>query len=130
MKSFLKYTLAGAVLSLTALSATASDLTISLLGSDPITRHAVKFQCDGHAGALGLPAGVFQVEYLNGNGNSLAVLPIKGHSLIFANVMSASGARYAAAQYIWWDAGDRGIHLYANPDSLDDKEQTACQQVR
>ncbi|MBV9034182.1 MAG: MliC family protein [Acidobacteriaceae bacterium] len=130
MKSFLKYTLIGAVLSLSALSATAADLTISLTGSDPITRHTVKFQCDGHAGTLGLPTGVFPVEYLNGNGNSLAVLPIKGHSLIFANVMSGSGARYAADQYVWWDAGARGIHLYANPDSLSGKDQTSCQPVK
>ena len=125
MKSFLKYTLIGAVLSL---SATAADLTISLTGSDPITRHTVKFQCDGHAGTLGLPTGVFPVEYVNGNGNSLAVLPIQGHSLVFANVLSGSGARYAAGQYIWWDAGARGVHLYS--DSLAGKDQTACQPVK
>ena len=130
MKSFLKYTLTGVVFSLNALSAAAADLTISLTGSEPITRHTVKFQCDGHAGALGLPTGIFQVEYLYGNGNSLAVLPIKGHSLIFANIMSASGSRYAADQYIWWDAGARGVHLYANPDSLSGKEQSACQEVK
>ena len=130
MKSILKYTLLGGVFSLSALSAAATDLTISLTGSEPFTRYTAKFQCDGHAAALGLPTGTFQVEYLNGNGNSLAVLPIGGRSLIFTNVASASGARYAADQYIWWDAGARGVHLYANPDSLSDKEQTSCQAVK
>ena len=105
-------------------------MTISLTGSDPMTRHTVKFQCNGQAGALGLPTGVFPVEYLNGNSNSLAVLPIKASSLIFANVMSGSGTRYAAGPYIWWDAGARGVTLSANPDSLDDEKQTSCQVVK
>ena len=47
----------------------AADLTISLTGGGAITRHAVKFQCDEHAGELGLPSGPFTVEYLNGAGN-------------------------------------------------------------
>ena len=128
MNNFLKYTVAGAVFSLSALNAAAADLTISLTGSDPITRNVAKFQCDGHASALGLPTGVFSVQYLNGNGNSLAILPIQGHSLVFANVTSASGARYAAGQYIWWDAGARGVHLYS--DALSGKDQTSCQQAR
>ena len=91
INNFLKCTWMGAVLSLGAWQVRAADLTISLMGSDPITRHTVKFQCDGQAGALGLPAGVFPVEYVNGNGNSLAVLPIKGHSLI--HLVECRGAR-------------------------------------
>lgn len=128
MTHFLKYIVAGAVLSLGALNAAPIDLVIPLAGSGTIERHTAKFQCDAHAATLGLPTGVFQVEYLNGNGNSLAVLPVNGHSLIFSNVISGSGARYAASQYIWWDAGTRGVHLYS--DSLSGKEQTSCQQVK
>jgi membrane-bound inhibitor of C-type lysozyme len=51
---------------------------------------------------LGLPAKPFTVDYLNGNGNSLAVLPINGQPLIFVGVISGSGGRYAAGRYIWW----------------------------
>ena len=130
MNHFLKYTLMAAVLSLGTLPMRAADLTISLMGSEPVTRHTVKFQCNGQAGVLGLPTGIFEVEYLNGNGNSLAVLLIQGHSLIFANVLSGSGARYAAGNYLWWNAGARGVTLSANPDSTSDKQQTACRQAK
>jgi membrane-bound inhibitor of C-type lysozyme len=130
MNYLLKYTIMGVAFSLSALSAGAADLTISLTGSEPMARHVAKFRCDEHASALGLPTGVFSVQYWNGNGNSLAILPIQGRSLVFSSVISGSGARYAAGPYIWWDAGARGVHLYANPDSLDGKEQTSCQEVK
>jgi membrane-bound inhibitor of C-type lysozyme len=103
----------------------AADLTIPLNG--PISQKKVRFQCDEHAKALGLPAGQFFVEYLNGDGNSLAVIPINGHSLIFSGVLSADGSRYAAGGYIWWDVGSRGIHLYS--DTIQGKQQTACRVV-
>ena len=86
----------------------ASDLTIHLPGSQTFTRKMVKYQCDVQGSKLGLPTGVFSVEYINGAGNSLAVVPVSGKPMIFANVISGSGARYAAAQFIWWDAGGRG----------------------
>ena len=96
MNHSLPYPFLGATLSLDAWPMKATTLTISLMGSDPMTRNTVKCQCDRQAGALGLPTGVFPVEYLNGNGNSLAVLPIQGQSLIFANLLSGSGARRAS----------------------------------
>jgi membrane-bound inhibitor of C-type lysozyme len=86
----------------------ASDLMIHLPGSQTFTRKMVKYWCDAQGSKLGLPAGVFSVEYINGAGNSLAVVPVSGKAMIFANVISGSGARYAAAQFIWWDAGGRG----------------------
>ncbi|SDN36688.1 MliC family protein [Pseudomonas jinjuensis] len=46
------------------------------------------------------------VQYLNKGDNRLAVVPVSDSStLVFANVISGSGARYAAAQYIWWSKG-------------------------
>ncbi len=48
----------------------------------------------------------FQVQYVNAGANSLALLPIDGEERIFVNVVSGSGARYAAGQYIWWSKGD------------------------
>ncbi len=68
----------------------ASDLTLHLNGSQPISRSTVKFACDAQGVKMGLPAGVFSVEYLNGAGNSLAVVPVSGSSLVFANVISGS----------------------------------------
>jgi membrane-bound inhibitor of C-type lysozyme len=65
--------------------AEASDVTIHLTGSQSILRNTVKVQCDIQGSEMGLPAGVFSVEYLNGAGNSLAVVSVGGNSLIFAN---------------------------------------------
>lgn len=84
-----------------AVAASGTDVTIHLSGVTPVSRQVIQYQCDAEGPKLGLPKGPFPVEYINGGGNSLAVLPISGKSLIFANVISASGARYAAQQYIW-----------------------------
>jgi membrane-bound inhibitor of C-type lysozyme len=85
----------------------AGDLTLHLEGSGAWSRAVVQYACDAHGGELGLPAGPFKVEYLNGHGNSLAIVPVAGESLIFAGVWSASGARYAARGLVWWDAAGR-----------------------
>lgn len=122
MNKLLRSTIFFSILCLSSLTVAAADLTIPLSG--PVSQKRVKLQCDEHAKTLGLPAGRFVVTYLNGDGNSLAVLPINGHPLIFSGVMSADGSRYAAQRFIWWDVGSRGIHLYA--DSGKFKEQTAC----
>lgn len=79
------------------ISAFATDVTIPLSGTDAVVKKDARYECDANAAALGLPKGSFEVQYFNGAGNSLAVLPIGGRSLIFANVISASGARYASA---------------------------------
>jgi membrane-bound inhibitor of C-type lysozyme len=54
------------------------------------------------------------------------IVPVRGTSLIFANVNSASGARYAAGQYIWWEAGG-AVTFYS--DSLAGKMQSACHPI-
>jgi membrane-bound inhibitor of C-type lysozyme len=130
MNSILKSVVIGAGLWSGAVAGAGTDLTIHLTGEAPVSRHLVQFQCDSTGVQLGLPAGTFPVEYVNGAGNSLAVLPIGGSSLIFANVISASGARYASGRYVWWDAGSRGVHLYSDFDSLDGKKQATCHSVK
>lgn len=126
MRTLLKWIATGGAVwcSMTAL---ATDLTIHLEGSGAISRTTATFQCDAEGVKLGLPSQPFPVVYLNGAGNSLAVLPIEGHSLIFASVISGSGARYASGRYIWWDAGSRGVHLYV--DSPEGNQETSCQRV-
>jgi membrane-bound inhibitor of C-type lysozyme len=109
-------------------SASATDLTIHLSGSQPITRSTMQYQCDAQGVKMGLPDGTFSVEYLNGAGNSLAVVPIHGSSLIFTTVMSGSGARYAAQEFIWWEAGDRGVSL--SSDSLGGQMRSECHRVK
>jgi len=130
MNSLLKCVAISAGLWWGAVAGEATDLTIHLPGEASVSRRVVQFQCDSTGVQLGLPAGVFPVEYLDGAGNSLAILPIGGRSIIFSNVISASGARYASGRYVWWDAGSRGVHLYSDFDSLDAKKQAACRSVK
>jgi len=107
--------------------AAATDLTIHLKGSESITRSTIRYQCDAEGAKMGLPANAFSVEYINGAGNSLAILPVNGKSLIFANVISGSGARYAADRYIWWDAAGRSVSF--SSDSLSGKMRSECRRV-
>ena len=115
----------GAALGFSTLAG-ATDVTIHLNGTQPVTRQTVQYQCDAQGVAMGLPPNAFPVEYINGAGNSLAVVSVHGVSLIFANVSSGSGARYAAGQYIWWDAAG-SVNFYS--DSLAGKTQSACHRV-
>jgi membrane-bound inhibitor of C-type lysozyme len=105
----------------------ATDVTIHLTGSQTISRNIVKFQCDAQGIKMGLPDAVFSVEYLNGAGNDLAIVPVGGDSRIFVNVVSGSGARYAAGEYIWWDAGERGVSF--SSDSLAGKMSSSCHRL-
>jgi membrane-bound inhibitor of C-type lysozyme len=106
----------------------ATDVTLHLKGSQPVSRKTVQYECDAEGAKMGLPPGPFSVEYLNGAGNSLAVLPVNGESLVFANIFSGSGARYAAKQYIWWDAAGRSVSF--SSDSLAGKMRSECHRIR
>jgi membrane-bound inhibitor of C-type lysozyme len=57
----------------------------------------VKYDCEGHD--------PLTVQYLNASPNFLALIPIEGQTLIFVNTISASGAKYQAGQYVWWNKG-------------------------
>jgi len=105
----------------------ATDVTLHLKGTQPMSRSTVRYECDAEGAKMGLPAGTFSVEYLNGAGNSLAILPVNGQSLVFANIVSGSGARYAAKQYIWWDAAGRSVSF--SSDSLAGKVRSECHRI-
>lgn len=50
-----------------------------------------------------------QVTYLNAaNGQSFALLPVEGKPLLFVDTMAASGVRYQAGRYVWWNKGNNG----------------------
>jgi membrane-bound inhibitor of C-type lysozyme len=111
----------------TRASVAAEDFAVRLPGV-AVTRIHASFECGTDGVALGLPAGPFTVQYLNAGENHLAVLPVNGQALIFANVISASGARYAAGRYVWWDAGARGVTLYA--EGIDGHLKADCHLVK
>jgi len=51
---------------------------------------------------------ILQVTYWNAqNGQSFAVLPVKGTPMLFVNTLSGSGAKYQAGSYTWWTKGPR-----------------------
>jgi membrane-bound inhibitor of C-type lysozyme len=114
------------VLALSA-AAGASDLKLHLNGTQMFSRNAVKYQCDTQGAKMGLPAGTFSVEYINGGGNSLAIVPLKSNSLVFANVVAGSGARYVAKEFTWWDAAGGAIF---SSDSLAGKASSNCHRVQ
>jgi len=51
---------------------------------------------------------ILQVTYWNtSNGQSFALVPVKGRQLLFVNTLSGSGAKYQAGSYTWWTKGPR-----------------------
>jgi membrane-bound inhibitor of C-type lysozyme len=106
--------------------ASATDLTVHLVGTATLSRKTVQYQCDAAGAKMGLPAKPFPVEYITGAGNSLVVVPVGQASLIFAGVTSGSGARYAAQQYIWWEAGG-GVTF--SSDSMSGQMSSTCKPV-
>lgn len=86
-----------------ALAAQSSlQLVINIDGNSE--RRITKYDCEGQDE-------LFAVEYLNANPNYLAILTIEDKKIIFANVISGSGARYAAGQYVWSTKGAEA-HLF------------------
>ena len=81
----------------------AEDVTLSLPDGLQVERTTVRYECAG--------AEPFEAEYINAGANSLAVVPVEGQRLIFASVISGSGARYASGPYVWWTKG-AGADLY------------------
>lgn len=113
-------------LGIISVSAAAEDLAIHMSGNAKFSRKTVQYTCDASGAKIGVPSGPFSVEYINGGGNSLVVIPISGNSLIFTNAMSASGARYTTREYTWWDAHGSATLYF---DSLSGKAQSVCQPV-
>jgi membrane-bound inhibitor of C-type lysozyme len=108
-------------------TAFATDLIIHLPGAASVSRKSVTYQCDGRGPQLGVPGGAFVVEYINGGGNSLAIVPVSGNTLIFSNVIAGSGARYLAGQYTWWESGGS---VTLSSDSLAGKMESTCKPAK
>lgn len=91
-----------AAILLTTVTANAVDATLQLeLGSEQgsFDRRNVLYDCsDGEP---------FDVIYINAAPNFLALVPIEDEPqfIVFASVISGSGARYAAGKWIWWTDG-------------------------
>lgn len=73
-------------------------ITLSIDVSAEATVHSVAYDCTG---GVTLP-----VSYVNADPNFLAIVPVDGKSMVFASVLSGSGARYTAGKYEWWTKGN------------------------
>jgi membrane-bound inhibitor of C-type lysozyme len=74
---------------------TSMQIVLELKGN--AERNVLTYTCEG--------AEPFDVEYVNAQPIFLAFVPVAGEKLIFVNVLSASGAKYASGQYEWWTKG-------------------------
>ncbi|HET7410694.1 MAG TPA: MliC family protein [Paracoccaceae bacterium] len=90
--------IAAAALAAATLSAPAAEITISVPEATEIERIQAVYSC----GDRRIP-----VEYINAGPVSLAVLTMDDTTIVASNVVAASGARYAGAQYVWWTKGDQ-----------------------
>lgn len=64
------------------------------------TRHTFSYTCANGK--------TFKVTYLNAtNGQSFAVVPVQGRSLLFVSTIAASGVKYQADRFTWWTKGPR-----------------------
>lgn len=80
-------------------SAVETSVQIELSTETDFERRVMVYDC-----AAGEP---LTVTYINAAPNFLALLPVpeEPDPLVFASVISASGARYAAGHWIWWTKG-------------------------
>lgn len=82
-------------------------------------RNVVTYQCEGIEEQLA-------VTYVNAAPNFLAIVPIEGQNLVFVTVLSASGAKYAAGEYEWWNKGaEATLTNLTTPDA----EPTICTEM-
>lgn len=64
------------------------------------SRHTWRYTCaDGKT---------FRVTYLNAvNGQSFALMPVSGRTMLLVATIAASGVRYQGDRYTWWTKGPR-----------------------
>src|SRR5690606_37233976 len=75
---------------------TAVSLVLPLTGDAEQKR--IVYQCEGAADEV-------PVLYVNAAPNFLALITVGGERLVFAGVLSASGARYVSGPFEWWSTG-------------------------
>ncbi|MFT9027066.1 MliC family protein [Acetobacter indonesiensis] len=102
-------------------------LEVPLNPAVPVEKSVTVYRCHGPKDLLSrLPAATVRVTYINAGEASLAVLPIEGHTLVFANVISGSGAKYVADRFVWWSKGNTA---YFSEDRQDITAQVMCNEV-
>ncbi|OYR20275.1 MliC family protein [Brucella thiophenivorans] len=103
-------------LSLIASGAFAGEITIKLADDVDVTENAVLYKCgDQNVSAT----------YYNAGDNSLVELEMENNTVIAANVLSGSGAKYAGGIYVWWTKGPTA-DLYNLMDDPEQEKPISC----
>jgi len=84
-------------------------------------RNIVRYKCDQATDLV-------EVEYLNADPNFLAFVTVDGERLVFANAISASGARYVSGRYVWWTKGG-DANLFDESNGPDAEPLVTCIEV-
>lgn len=97
---------------LVSFPAQGAGIALTLTLPDPGDWQHVVYTCEGQDER-------FVVDYVNAAPNFLALVPVDGKQLVFANVLSGSGARYASGQYEWWTKGPEAslVDITADKDA-------------
>lgn len=98
MRLFVLALIAGSGFTAFAGSAVA-EITIQLPVDASVDHIRVSYDCGGQS---------MTVEYVNAGPVSLAVFSHEGEPVVAANVIAASGARYAGGRFVWWTKGQAG----------------------
>lgn len=93
----MRLSLTAIILAAATSAAMASTVTLELPGDAQVERNAVDYKCGDQA---------VKAEYINAGDNSLVVLTLADQAVVAVTVLSASGARYAGQNYVWWTKGD------------------------
>lgn len=110
---------------LTAFLVFASDLKLQLTGPVSVIRQSISYRCT--TASSGLPP-TFAVEYVHDGTNTLALLPIGGHSVIMIGIPTASGSKYVGGHYTWTEAEGHGASLTVDMGRREAKEYR-CQRA-
>ena len=101
-------------------AAMASTVTLELPGYAQVERNAVDYKCGDQA---------VKAEYVNAGDNSLVVLKLADQTVVAVTVLSASGARYAGQNYVWWTMGDNA-DLYDLTQGEDAPAVMSCEAAK
>jgi membrane-bound inhibitor of C-type lysozyme len=102
-------------------AAVGTNLSLTLPGD--AEKKTVVYGCDSHA--------PITVTYVNAAPNFLAIVPItndqtnKTEDMIMSSVITGSGVRYEAGQYLWWNKGNDG-YLYDVTEGADAAPLLTC----
>ncbi len=70
------------------------------------------------------------MKYMTAGDTPLAAIVLDGKTLVFANVLSGSGARYASGRYVWWTQGPTGFLADATLPANRNEVYRDCSETR